>query len=232
MAILITSLLFVLLELGSTSVLAQIQLTEASREAVAQTAYQVVASVTQGINPTKVEVVYRSGGTGDFRAAPMALYAENRYRGTIPASDVVPPTLEFYVQVTSGDGTTHTDPAQAPGANVYSVAVSQIVAQRKPPSLVDSSPAPNEVVLGRSPAIRVTFAADTAPIMPGRIVAAIDGVDVTAQLEVSEREIRLRPAIPLTPGGHQIALTVIDASGQPFDPIGWSFTVRDFEILR
>ncbi len=115
------------------------------------------------------------------------------------------------------------------------LAQAQVVATAvpaRPPAIAELSPGPNGVVLGRSPTIIATLAPEAPAITPGQVVAAIDNIDVTAQIEISHPQIQLHLASALSPGVHQVTLTFIDPSGQPLEPVSWSFAVRDYEVLR
>lgn len=231
-SVLIACHFFLIFVFLGSNVWAQVRVVDAPNQVNSQTAFEVGASVGKDVQSAKVELLYRTAATGGFRPIVMSLGADGRYRGQVPAADVIPPGVELYVALTGTDGKTYTDPPQAPTANVYFVQAGQVASSVKPPAVKTLEPPPNGVALSRSPSIRVVLSPEAAPVKPGQVVANIDGVDVTAQLEIVDGMIVMKPASALPPGTHQVTLTFLDSRGQPLEPITWSFAVRDYEVLR
>ena len=215
---------------GATA-FAQIRTEVLSPEARPLTPFEVSAVVGENISPRRVELLYRSAVTGDFRTVMMATEPQRLYRASVPATDVVAPGLQFFVRVTDQAGQVHTDPADVAAGLIYQIPVAHLTQPGRPPPISKIDPPPEGIVIGRQPLIEVTLAPEAFPFTPGFFNLTIDGADVTSQVEIEAQRIRLRLASSLNPGLHRAALTFIDLTGQPLEPINWVFTVRDYSGL-
>ena len=81
--------------------------------------------------------------------------------------------------------------------------------------VADLSPKDGETVIGRRPAVRIVMGEKVPPFVAGQVLVAIDGVDVTPQVQLKDRSVTYRPVSDLEPGSHSVMLTVTDPSGQP-----------------
>lgn len=197
-------------------------------------AFEVVAEVAPGADVAQLELLYRSAVTPEIRALVMEPAAGRRFRAVVPGEHAVPPGVELVLRIRDRQGQTRLQFKVDPG-RPYIVAVREggaPAAGAEPPPIAELIPAPGSAVVGRRPTLIARLAQDATPPARGQVMVTIDGVDMTSQLEISGREIRLRPASALTPGPHEAVISLLDAQGQPRAPQSWPFTVRDFPAVQ
>ncbi len=133
---------------------------------------------------------YRVAGTRAYRRIELPV-EDGRVSVQIPASAVVPPGVEYYLEVTTADGRVVTDPALYPAYNPYRIEVA--AAGLRGAALVG---APNGRVPARGPLVISLDGVATG------VRFFLDGADVTSAVERQGSQVRYVPPAPLEPGRH------------------------------
>ena len=193
---------------------------------------EVTATLDPGVDVAQVELLYRSAATPEIRALLMAALDAGRYRQAIPGEHVVAPGVEVVIRLRDRSGGVRLYFRAAP-EQPWLVPVTGAVEVSPAAALIaELVPSPGSAVVGRRPTLVVRLAPEAPPPAAGRVMMTIDGVDVSPQLEIAAREIRLRPASALAPGPHQAVVTFLDGEGAPGAPVAWPFQVRDWPALQ
>ncbi|HLF07702.1 MAG TPA: Ig-like domain-containing protein [Thermoplasmata archaeon] len=82
---------------------------------VESTAVEIRATVTDAGGISSVLLLYKTSGSTSTLSVPMAPGAANEYKATIPAPDVKPDKVEYYIEARDKAGNLARDPATAPG---------------------------------------------------------------------------------------------------------------------
>jgi hypothetical protein len=90
------------------------------------------------------------------------------------------------------------------------------------------SPAENAEVLGKRPEMKAEF---IRPVSRDKLLVTLDGTDVTQLASVTEGGFVFRPALPLAPGPHTLALKAVDTNGAEVSKTS-TFTSRHSAILE
>ncbi|NOY44493.1 MAG: hypothetical protein GXP50_03440 [Deltaproteobacteria bacterium] len=141
---------------------------------------------------------YRVAGTRAYRRIELPV-EDGRVAVEIPASAMVPPGVEYYLEVTTADGRVITDPAVYPTYHPYRIKVE--AARLRGAALVGAT---NGRVPARGPLVMSLDGAPTG------VRFFLDGADVTSMVERQGSEVRYVPPAPLEPGRHVL---VAEASG-------------------
>ncbi len=84
-----------------------------------------------------------------------------------------------------------------------------------PPTVAITAPAAGSFLATATPTVTATYTDAGSGIDPASVRLAVDGVDVTAQAQVTASGLTFTPAAPLAEGGHSVTLTVNDRAGNP-----------------
>jgi hypothetical protein len=207
---------------------------EHPREAVAGRPVGVAAVLDPGVDVVQVELLYRSAAGPDIHALIMAVAGPRRYHVAIPGEHVLPPAVEIVIRSRGRDGQAHLHFRTAT-EEPYVVPVNRPdIVERPPvpPPAIDLLPIAGGSVVGRRPTLVVSFGAEAPPPVRERVMISIDGVDMSALMQVAGRQIRLRPASALAPGPHEALVTLLDEEGVPRHAVPWPFTIRDYAALQ
>ena len=136
---------------------------------------------------------YRVAGTRAYRSVELQVRS-GRVAVELPASAVVPPGVEYYLELHTADGRVITDPAVYPAYNPYRIRVEP--GALRGAELVGAAD-------GRVPAegpltVRLAGAGTGLRFF-------LDGAEVTAAVERRGAEVRYTPPVPLEPGRHVFA---------------------------
>lgn len=130
------------------------------------------------------------------------------------------------------------------GIRANSLADSTSEPPRQLPAAAAPSPSPRGVriaslgppsggaVVGRRPTLKISLSPDAPELKAGQLLVTLDGDDVTALLELTDRQVTLRLPLALKPGQHVATLRFVDDTGQPGEPVTWNFEVRDYQALQ
>ncbi len=136
---------------------------------------------------------YRVAGTRAYRSVELQVRS-GRVAVELPASAVVPPGVEYYLELHTTDGRVITDPAVYPAYNPYRIRVEP--GALRGAELVGAAD-------GRVPA-EGPLAVRLAGAGTG-LRFFLDGAEVTAAVERRGAEVRYTPPVPLEPGRHVFA---------------------------
>ena len=162
-----------------------------------------------------VMVFYRQAGETAYRETEMADVGGNLYYGTIPALDIVPPAVEYYIVASLANGSILAFPDDNPEIVPAQVAVS---AQPEGYGMTDIfadaagaqsdvlilAPEPMEIVLDQDLVIAASLF-NVPNVDVTTIKLFVDGRDVTALSEVSADLVTFTPG-KLPSGAHQIEI--------------------------
>jgi len=182
--------------------------------------------VSETVAPVEASVFVRRRGTGVFREVPMDAPTRTDFRAILPAEKAVPPGLEYYVVIEDAAGRVITVPAENPKTRPRLL---ELELDRSPPRVLEIAPGEGARI-GKTTRIRVRFEDPETRVDPGSLRLRLDGTDVTALSEVSEGDVRYRPA-ELSHGRHTVSLDLRDVCGNRADPVTWTFTVPEAERL-
>ncbi len=98
----------------------------------------------------------------------------------------------------------------------------------EPSWIVAASPAPDDEIIGKKPAITVTL---TAAPAPGTLLVVLDGTDITPLIRPSDNGFTYHPVFVLAPGRHQLDISGVDAAGNPLQA-SIPFTTRHSDAFE
>ncbi|WP_025321122.1 hypothetical protein [Deferrisoma camini] len=155
-----------------------------------------VFSRTVDVQPVRAVLYYRVAGTRPYQRAELPV-RDGRVSVEIPASAVVPPGVEYYLEVTTADGRVVTDPAVYPTYHPYRIEVA--ATGLRGAALVG---APNGRVPAQGPLVMGLDGASAG------VRFFLDGADVTSAVERHGSQVRYVPPAPLEPGRHVLVAEV------------------------
>lgn len=97
---------------------------------------------------------------------------------------------------------------------------------RDPPAVTDLRPADGSTVLDATPEIGASYADEGSGVDVASARLLLDGLDRTGEATVTAAGVSFTPAVPLSPGAHQVELAVADLAGNLAE-VAWAFTVED-----
>ena len=186
----------------------------------------ITAELSSTVSVERIEVAYRQFGERDYRRSEMAL-AGNTGTATIPAAELVPPFLEYYLILTLR---TSAVPETYPLENApeHPLRVDLQGAETTTPPITILSPDrderlnPEDVLISFSLSPRDTGIDDRAT----RVF--LDGVDVSQYVVATDRLYVLRPenlSGRLDGGDHGIRIQLFDRNGTVVTDYRWNFKV-------
>ncbi len=103
----------------------------------------------------------------------------------------------------------------SPGSGVTVTVVGQVLnpPDTTPPTVAITAPAEGSFLATATPTVTATYTDAGSGVDPASVRLAVDGVDVTAQAQVTASGLTFTPAAPLAEGGHSATLTVNDRAG-------------------
>ena len=162
----------------------------------------ITATVSDDVQVMDVAIYYKAAGQENYKTAPMAeTDTKSLYSGTIPANQVIPTSIEYYVKAmdNSGNMTTY------PSANPDKIPLSFRVADTRPPNISYDPSKLAEVVI-TDPIIVTIKVTD-------RI--GIKEVDVFYRLE-DEKDFTLLPCRDLGNNSYSVTLPSPLATGNVY----------------
>lgn len=217
-------MMLVLCSVVSTEVWAQSkQLFVRNDEAVENQPLKVMIETPKNYSFTKVVLYYRNPISPEYRLVE-AMPQGSVYVATIPAKDVVPPSVEYYVRTTLLDNSQITFPEVAPTQSPVSVTVRP---KQQNPDIIMISPAPGEEMEGSEALISFSYYTISDKVDPKSAVLVVDGKDVTDDAIVSENMITYLPE-SLGPGKHQVTFEIKDAKGNSLGSVSNIVSTRSF----
>jgi photosystem II stability/assembly factor-like uncharacterized protein len=129
------------------------------------------ATVTDDVQVTDVSIHYRPAGQESFKIAPMIETAtKSLYTGTIPASQVIPTGVEYYIKAMDNSGNVTTHPAVNPDKLPHSFRVVDTV-----PPEINYDPSKLTKVLITDPIVITTDVTDRTGINEVKVYYKLEG---------------------------------------------------------
>ncbi|MEK6565570.1 MAG: hypothetical protein AABZ41_02570, partial [Bacteroidota bacterium] len=145
--------------------------------------------LSRNTDVSKVKLWYRSFGESEFKDAEMLLTGRTA-SVTLPADIVVPPYIEYYIEVTLQQGI-ETYPLENPRATPLQAQVKQ--ADPKDQELVMLSPEPGETVPAEDFTIAVSLYFASDAVDRTKTLITLDGVDVSKDCILTEDVVLYNP---------------------------------------
>lgn len=217
-------MMLVLCSVVSTELWAQSkQLFVRNDEAVENQPLKVTIETPKNFSFTKVVLYYRTPISPEYRLIE-AMPQGSVFVATIPAKDVIPPSIEYYVRATLLDNSMITFPEIAPTQSPVSVTVRP---KQQSQDIIMISPAPGEEMEGTEALISFSYYTISDKVDPKSAVLMVDGKDVTGNAIVSENMITYLPE-SLGPGKHQVSFEIKDAKGNSLGSVSNIVSTRSF----
>ena len=182
-----------------------------------------------------VLIYYRTRGQTAYFEAPMSPAGGNLYFGTIPAGDVVPEGLEYYLIAVTEDNSIIGYPADEPEQNPFFVRVlaatesGQVAAGFVASSELEAgdflvlSPDPNAAYLPQDVVVAVSLF-NLPDVALSSIKLLLNGEDITSQSEINSDLVTYNPA-DLATGNYQLQIQANSSSGAAYRTVSLPFRV-------
>jgi hypothetical protein len=210
-------------------------------ETTADMPLTVKVELRQGESLDKVYFVYRPSGEGQYRRLEMDRVG-NIAVASLPAKEVAPPFLEYYLVLVSSTGAQESYPlsenpnplSSPPGATVQ---IRVRVGAPGESQLIFLSPDPAARLAPEDLVISVSLLRTGKDVVKKSTVLLLDDVDITGDAVFSDDIIVYAPenfAVPLQPGPHTATVRVYDRSGQVQQSAATIFTItgRGVEMIE
>lgn len=188
-------------------------------------AITVTANLAKIAEIDRMYIVYRQLGQTEYKQAEMII-GTSTATGTIPASDVTPPVMEYYVILKTKDGGTETYPVASPESNPLQVKVQGI--SEKEREVIVLSPDRNAKVTLEELYVSVSLLRASSNVNKKATKLYIDDVDVSQNAVLTDDVLIYYPDnFPgqLTPGPHTVKVELRDATGAIYYTTSWNFIV-------
>jgi hypothetical protein len=185
----------------------------------------ISAEFTPSGNVERVFLRYRGFGESEYKQQEM-LMAGNSASATLAAQYVLPPYIEYYIQVVLSNGRTETFPIE----NAESTPLKATVKPVDPKSLEVRvlSPEQGETVANEDLVVAISLFYASDNVNKGGTKLFLNGVDVTAQAIFSDDVILYSPATfprPLSLGVQFLRIELYDKSGGLYHTIESNFSL-------
>ncbi len=198
--------------------------------AVAGKSQPISVELQQNVQVRKVTLRYRSFGETSFNGMEMLL-SGNTATATIPANAILPPYVEYYVELQLDAGT-ETYPVVNPDANPLQFTVKP--ANPKDAEVRFLSPEPGETVAAEDLVVAVSLFYASDAVNRKATTLIFDGVNVTSQAIWSDDVLIYSPqnfGVPLNLGAHFIRVELRDTTGKPYHAVEESFNLSTAAAL-
>jgi hypothetical protein len=184
----------------------------------------ISVELEQNAQVRKITLRYRSFGETSFKGMEM-LMAGRTATATLPAEVVLPPYVEYYLELQS-DTKVETYPVEGPEANPLQFAVKP--ANPKDAEIRFLSPEPGETVAAEDLVIAISFYYASNAVNLKATALIIDGVNVTSDAVWSDDVLTYAPQNfqrKLNLGVHFIRVELRDTTGKPYHAIENTFSL-------
>ena len=181
-----------------------------------QTPLSISVDLTQNTQIQRVLLHYREFGVTEYKEIEMLLSGRTAV-ATIPANAMMPPYIEYYIEMRLSDNAQATFPSENPEVNPIKIPVKGV--DPKDLEVRFLSPEQGETLTAEDLAVAVSlmFASDAVDKQRTRIY--LDGADVTKEALLSDDVILYSPKNfnkPLNLGTHSIKIELLDTRGQVY----------------
>jgi hypothetical protein len=169
-----------------------------------------------GTAPLTIRIEYSTGGLfGTYTQIIDGTNNDGTHLWSVPNDS----SIDCYVRVNVTDSTAKTNWDKSDGP--FRI----VGTETDPPEITNLQPANQSVISLTTPTIGASYS-DASGIDVLSVLLEVDSVDVTSQATVTASDVAYVPALPLSPGIHNVYLEVRDASPlQNLSSETWSFTV-------
>jgi hypothetical protein len=176
----------------------------------------------------RIDVAYRSFGETDYKHLEMQMQG-NSAQTVIPAKDLTPPFLEYYLALYLHNGATETYPVENPTEHPLKIDLQSSISAQDD-AIIILSPEPNETFRSREDAL-ISFSlihADSS-IDKSTVKIYIDGADVTSKAIFTGDIVTIPPPEYLEGGKHSIRIQVSDRDGSSAHVTAMDFGLKTTE---
>lgn len=172
--------------------------------------------LTYTTNVEKVILRHRNFGSTEFKVTEMLISGRNAVV-SLSSNDVIPPYIEYYIEIRIAGGIIATFPEKNPEANPLKIQIQAI--DPKDSEIRFLSPEEGEILTAEDLAIAVSliFASDAVDKKNTRIF--LDETDVTNEAIITDEVILYNPqnfGRAISIGAHFIRVELIDTLGNPY----------------
>lgn len=175
---------------------------------------------------SRVSLFYRQFGQTDFRTLEMRLMGDSA-SVDIAASEVLPPSIEYYVLVETQAGGTETFPIENPTDVPNRITIEPKSAA--PSEAIIMSPAEGEQLVVGETYISISFVYAGSNIDKSKTKIILNGVDLSSKATAFDDLLIVPPdAIPSTipPGSLQLQVDVFDTTGTQVKSLKRKFSIQ------
>jgi hypothetical protein len=207
-------------------------------ETIWNTPLKIRAELLQGETIEHVYFLYRPFGVNEWTKLEMDIVG-NAATTNIPAKDVLPPFIEYYLVLANRAGMLETHPlseskdpfSTPPGKTLQIMVRTQDLTDQQ---IVFLSPEPTSSVSAEDLLISVSLLRADTVIDRRATQLFLDGNNITTDVLFSDDILVYSPehvAAWLTPGSHSITVKLLDREGAVYRSASLSFTIRGAELL-
>ncbi|HSH70340.1 MAG TPA: hypothetical protein VK997_10510 [Deferrisomatales bacterium] len=169
----------------------------------------VLSVAVTDLTPKAAHLYFRAAGASTFQRLEVPTAGGvSTFHATLPATAVVSPAAEYYLEVTDVSGVKVTSPAVYPAYNPHRL---EIVSDQPALRLV----APDtRRTLSSDEVLQITVESDM-PLVKGEVSVILDDTDLTSLARVSGKRVELETRLVPGEGPHTLAVTAAGAVGGP-----------------
>ncbi|MCU0452754.1 MAG: hypothetical protein MUE68_03785 [Bacteroidetes bacterium] len=195
------------------------------------TAASIGVEMLPSVEARRAWLRYRSFGVTEFSEMEM-LPAGRSYTATIPATEVLPPYLQYYIAIELSNGTIVTYPETSAELNPLQVTVQQVDPREGEVRIL--SPEPGETVAAEDFVLAISLYYASPAVAPSRTRVFVDGVDISREAILSDDMILWSPANssqPMKLGARNVRVELRDTAGNAYFTKSVSFSLSTVEAI-
>ncbi len=185
-------------------------------------AFILVVEAT-GTQPKNGTLFYRPKGVRQYQHLPLTITKKKSAVATIPASAVIAPGIEYYVEIFDTTGKSVTSPTTYPKYNPHQL---NVLPMPPPPEFKLISPDPGKSFNQEKLSIIIETTSQTVPLLANTATILLDSTDITHLASFSKNRIVFSTVLLPEPGKHSIRLATTDSKGKTNEK-SWLFEVSD-----
>lgn len=194
-------------------------------------AASVGVEMIPSVEARRVWLRYRPFGVTEFTEMEM-LQAGRSFTASVPAGDVQPPYLQYYVAIELSNGTIVTYPEGGAELNPMQLSVQQVDPRESELRIL--SPEPGETVSAEEFVLALSLYYASPAVAPSRTRILIDGVDISREAVLSDDIILWSPANsaqPMKLGARNVRVELRDTLGNAYFSKSVSFNLSTAEAI-
>jgi hypothetical protein len=181
-----------------------------------------VISIPDITGRRQATIHFRAIGQTAYERLAMTERPDDLFDASLAGQFVVPPGLEFYIEVRNDKNEIFTLPAKNPLGLPKKIEFSTAQSQSEALTFPDMNEA---AIASRRPAITAPLPPQTLTPGPDTVRMALDDVDVTALAVITDTTISYTPEADLEYGSHHVIVEALGQDGQPLPQEHWYFSV-------